>query len=88
MPNLKAAKKHVRQTKKQTDRNKGIKSELRTEKKKLLSLIADKDKDNSEKLLKKVSSKYDTAAKKKIIHKKNADRNKSRLSKKVASLAK
>ena len=88
MPNLKAAKKHVRQTKKQTDRNKGIKSELRTEKKKLLELITDKDKEKSEVLLKKVSSKYDMAAKKKIIHKKNADRNKSRLSKKVASIAK
>ncbi|MCK5706107.1 MAG: 30S ribosomal protein S20 [Candidatus Aureabacteria bacterium] len=88
MPNLKASKKHVRQTKKQTERNKGIKSELRTEKKKLLELISSKDKEKSEILLKKVSSKFDTAAKKNILHKKNADRNKSRLSKKVSALAK
>ena len=87
MPNLKAAKKHVRQAEWRTERNTGLKSELKTLKKRLLVSISSGNKEESKELFKKVSSKYDMAAKKKIIHKKNADRNKSRLSKKVASLA-
>lgn len=88
MPNLKAAKKHVRQAEWRTERNRGIKSELRTLKKKLLITIDKGSKEESEVLFKKVSSTYDVAAKKKIIHKKTADRNKSRLSKRVLKLAK
>ena len=88
MPNLDAAKKHVRQTGWRTERNKAIKSELKTLKKKLLVKIAKENKEESEELLKKVSSKYDMAAKKKVIHKKNADRNKSKLSKKTAAISK
>ncbi|MBN1522002.1 MAG: 30S ribosomal protein S20 [Candidatus Aureabacteria bacterium] len=88
MPNLKAAKKHIRQTSWRTERNTGIKKELRTLKKSLLLSIAAGEKDKAAGLLKKVASKYDMAAKKKIIHQKNADRNKSRLSQKVYSLTK
>ena len=88
MPNLKAAKKHMRQTERRTERNTAIKKELRTLKKRLLKKIETGEKENIEDLFRQVSSKYDMAAKKKVIHKKNADRNKSRLSKKVAAVIK
>ncbi len=88
MPNLKAAKKHVRQTKKRTERNKRIKHELKTLKKKLMKMIESGDKEKASEMFRVVVSKLDMAAKKKVIHKRNADRNKSKLAKKVNVLAK
>ena len=88
MPNLSASKKSVRQNEGRTVRNRNIKSELKTLKKKLLNLVESKDKEKAQGLLKTVSSKFDMAAKKNVIHKKNSDRNKSRLSKKVSGLSK
>jgi len=88
MPNLKAAKKHVRQTKKRTERNRRIKNELKTLKKKLMRAIKEGDKESSIEIYKKVVSKLDMAAKKKVIHKGNADRNKSRLAKKINAMVK
>jgi small subunit ribosomal protein S20 len=88
MPNLDAGRKHVRQTVRRTERNRALTHELKSLKKKLLALIDSKEKEKAVELFKTVISKFDMAAKKDIIHKKNADRNKSRLNKKISAIAK
>jgi len=83
MANKPAAKKSIRQDKKRQLRNLAIKSELKTLIKRLNSLISAKKADEAKKLLVKVMSKLDKAAKKGIIKRHNADRKKSRLSSKL-----
>jgi len=83
MANIPAAKKSIRQDKKRRLRNLAIKSELKTLIKRLNDLISTEKTDEAKKLLVKVMSKLDKAAKKGIIKRHNADRKKSRLSSKI-----
>jgi len=83
MANIPAAKKSIRQDKKRRLRNLAIKSELKTLIKRLNDLISTEKTDEAKKLLVKVMSKLDKAAKKGIIKRHNADRKKSRLSSKL-----
>ena len=86
MPNLKAAKKSVKQDKKRRLHNAAIISELKTFIKKLNSLIALDKADEAADMLSKLMSKLDKAAKKGLIKRHSADRKKSRLAVKVAKL--
>ena len=79
MPNTKNVKKRVAKTVRRTIRNKSRKSEIKTYEKKFRSEVEGSDLESAEKLLNKVTSLYDKAAKSKIIHQNRAHRKKSRL---------
>lgn len=76
MPNTRSAKKRLRQNDKRRLRNKSQKSFLKTITKKIKEAEA---KGEAEEFLKKAYKAYDKAVSKGIIHKNNAARHKSRL---------
>ena len=76
MPIHKSAKKRLRQNKKANIQNRSIKSEIKTFVKKVEASFDEKD-------LKKTVSLLDKAARKRVIHKNQASRVKSRLTKLV-----
>jgi small subunit ribosomal protein S20 len=82
MPNLRSAKKRLRQNKKRRLRNKSVKSHLKTVSKKVKDA---KEKGDALVLLKEAYKAYDMAVSKGVIHKNNAARHKSRLTKLVNS---
>ncbi|WP_350281905.1 30S ribosomal protein S20 [Nitrosomonas sp.] len=80
MANTAQAKKRVRQTAKQRERNFGLRSKLRTAIKSVRKAIAAGDKNVAETVFRKTVSVIDSIASKGIIHKNKASRHKSRLS--------
>lgn len=76
MPVHKSAKKRLRQSKKANIQNRSIKSEIKTLIKKVEASFDEKD-------LKRTFSLLDKAARKRVIHKNQASRVKSRLTKLV-----
>lgn len=79
MPKLRSALKRLRVDKKRRLRNLRIKQELKKAIKKFQALLSAKNIEEAKAVLKKVYSRLDKAAKKKIVHPKTADRKKSRL---------
>lgn len=84
MPKLKSAKKRLRTTAKAHERNRAIRSRLRTAIKKVRSAP---DKTTAESALQSAISVVDKTARKGIIHKNTAARYKSRLSHFVENIA-
>jgi small subunit ribosomal protein S20 len=82
----KSAEKRDRQNKKNRERNVAAKSAIKTKIKSVIKSVEDKDKENSIKALKVVTPALAKAASKGLIHKKNASRKISRLTKKVNAL--
>ena len=80
MPNIKSAKKRVLVTEKKNAKNAAQKSALRTSIKKAKVAIAENN-ENAANAVKVASVDLDKAASKGLIHKKTADRKKSRLAK-------
>lgn len=78
MPNIKSAKKRVKLIKKQTLRNKAVKSNLKTVLKKADNAILESA-DNKEAMFRLAIKKIDQAASKGILHKNCASRKKSKL---------
>ena len=87
MANLPAAKKSIRADKKKQQRNKAVKSTLKTLIKKLNGLIGQKKQKEASELLREVMSALDKAAKIGVIKKNTASRNKARLSTKIAKIS-
>jgi small subunit ribosomal protein S20 len=83
MANIKSQIKRNRQTVKRAERNKAVRSELKTRTKNALKAI-DEGADDAAALTKAAVKRIDTAATKGVIHKNAAARRKSRLMKKVA----
>jgi len=83
-----SAEKRDRQNKKRKIRNTAIKSETKTEIKKVLAAVDEQDRDSSEKTLKSAIRVIKKAASKGVYHKNNASRKVSRLTKKVNALKK
>ncbi len=84
MPIKKSAFKRLRQDKKKHLRNKAVISELRTLVKKARTLITAKKTQEADTLLKKLESRLNKAAKRKVIKKENASRRISRLRKQLS----
>jgi len=78
--------KRLKQSRKKRARNVAAKRTLKTLTKKLLELIKEKKIEDAKTHLKKLISTYAITAKRGIIHKKNASRHISRLTKKVNTL--
>jgi len=80
MPIKHAALKQIRKDRKRRTRNQAVHSELKTLTKRLVSLLAAQQIDEARALIRSLTSKYDRAASKGIIHRNTAARYKSRLS--------
>lgn len=87
MPNIKSAKKRVRQTLKRTLRNRVRRERLRKALKTFRSTLEKGDTAQTADALKRVSKAVDKAGKKGILHKNAVNRKKSRLAKAAARAA-
>ncbi|MBM4056213.1 MAG: 30S ribosomal protein S20 [Planctomycetes bacterium] len=86
MPTLNSAKKRLRQNIKRNLRNKSRKTTLKTQVKKFLTAIQNKDIQTAETEYRLTVKKMDKSATKGILHKNNASRKKSRYAKKLTDL--
>ena len=80
MANIKSQKKRILTNAKAADRNKAVKSELKTRSKNALKAVGT---DDAEEAMRLAVKRIDMAASKGVIHKNQADRRKSRLMKKI-----
>ncbi len=87
MANIKSAKKRILVNQTKADRNKAIKSGVKTAIKKVYVAIDSKDADAAKAALLEATTTIDKAASKGIYHKKNASRKVSRLNKAVNGMA-
>lgn len=86
MANIKSKIKRIGTNEKSRVRNVAVKSELRTQVRKVRQAIAAGDKTTAQTALKTASTKLDKAASKGVIHENQAANRKSALSKQVAAL--
>ena len=86
MANLSSSKKMVRKITKRTERNKSLRTNLRTYIRRFEEAIASGETNEAQKVFNIVEPKLMKLAQKGIVHKKNASRKISRLSKKLKSL--
>ncbi|MGO2659411.1 30S ribosomal protein S20 [Mycetocola reblochoni] len=86
MANIKSQIKRIGTNRKATERNKAVKSELRTVVRQARAAIASGDKAEAAAKLQHASKKLDKAVSKGVIHQNQAANRKSALAKKVASL--
>lgn len=84
MPTIKSAEKRLRQSEKRRERNKSVKSRIRTQTKKLLSTESP---DEAEELLQELYALLDKAAGKGVIHENKAAREKSKLARHVEEIS-
>lgn len=87
MANHKSAIKRHKQSLVRKERNKTVKSSLKSVTKKVEAAIAEKNTEEAVSTLKTAAVALDKAASKGVIHKNTASRNKSRLTKKVNALS-
>lgn len=87
MANIKSAKKRVLVTRTKTERNKAIKSSVKTATKKVEAAVKANDKEAARAELKSAVSIINKAASKGVYHKNTASRKVARLSKAVDSIA-
>ena len=87
MANIKSAKKRVLVNQKKAERNKSIKSGVKTSIRKVEAAVAAKDKEAAVAALQNAISTIDKAATKGVYHKNTAARKLTRLSKPVNTLA-
>ncbi len=87
MANIKSAKKRILVNRTKAERNKSIKSAVKTSIKKVEAAVAAKDKEAAAAALTVAISTIDKAETKGVYHKNNASRKVSRLSKAVNSIA-
>ncbi len=88
MPNIKSAKKRVKQTEKKRLRNYSRKHDVKSAVKKVLDAVAEKDAAQAEALLREAQAKLARAQSKGVMHKKTASRKLSRVAKQVDAIAK
>ena len=86
MANIKSQIKRIKTNAQRTERNKAVKSELRTWIRKFRAAAESGDKAAAQDALKVASSKLDKAVSKGVIHQNNAANKKSAMAKKAASL--
>lgn len=83
MANIKSAKKRILVTAVRTERNKAMRSRIKTCIKKVEAMVSAKDKDGAALALKEASSQLHKASRKGVYHKNNVARKISRLTKLV-----
>lgn len=86
MPNTASAARRVRNSARRAARNQSTESRLKTLEKKYLEAISGKNKDQAAADLRSTTSALDKAVKVGVIHRRTANRKKSRLATKLAAL--
>jgi small subunit ribosomal protein S20 len=86
LANIKSQLKRIGTNKKAHDRNKAVKSELRTHVRNVRAAVTAGDKDKAAAALAAATKKLDKAASKGVIHKNQAANRKSAIAKQVAGL--
>lgn len=86
MANIKSAKKRIRRTSRQRERNRTLRSRMRSAIKDLRKTVAAGDADAAREMLPQTLGIVDSTARKGVIHANNAARTKSRLTRAVAAL--
>ena len=86
MANIKSQLKRIKTNRTATERNKAVKSELKTWIRKFREAAAAGDADKAKDALKVASTKLDKAASKGVIHRNQAANRKSAMAKRAASL--
>jgi small subunit ribosomal protein S20 len=86
MPNIQSAAKRARQAVKRRQRNRAEKATIHTQRRLFLQAVEEKDKEKSMKAFREFASALDTAVKKGILPKNNANRSKQRASARLAKL--
>lgn len=86
MANIKSQIKRIRTNQKATERNRAVKSELRTAVRQAREAIASGDKDAAELKVRAANRKLDKAVSKGVLHRNNAANRKSALAQKANSL--
>lgn len=86
MPQMKAAEKALRQTKKRTLKNNQIRKNLDYLERNFKKAIIAKDQQKAQEIVKQLVKALDKAAQKQVIKKNNAARKKSRVMKKVRAV--
>lgn len=86
MPHTKSAKKRLRQSHTRRLHNRAIRSELRTQIKKVLKAVKDGDAAVAQDALRLTYKKLDKCAMRKYLHPNTADRYKARLTKRVNAM--
>jgi small subunit ribosomal protein S20 len=86
LANIKSAKKRALTNEKSRLQNKSVKTNLKTTEKQFHAAVAQGDAQQIQQAYKAVAAKFDIAASKGVIHKNAANRKKSRLAKKAASI--
>lgn len=87
MANIKSAKKRILVAQTRADRNKAIKSGVKTAMKKVTAAVETGDKATAQAALVAATSKIESAASKGVYHKNNASRKVSRLAVAVSKMA-
>ncbi|MGN0980041.1 MAG: 30S ribosomal protein S20 [Candidatus Avoscillospira sp.] len=87
MPNIKSAKKRVLLTKVSNERNKAAKSVLKTTLKKFDAALAEGNREQADSAYKAAVKTIDESVKKGILHKNNAARKKSSITRKLNQMA-
>jgi small subunit ribosomal protein S20 len=85
---IKSGIKQHRQSLKRRDRNTIVKSDLKTQVKKITTFIENNDQKAAEDILRETETKLKKAASKGVIHKRTASRKTGRLAKRVSRFAK
>lgn len=83
MPNIKSAKKRVLVNQKKAEQNKAVRSEVKTEIKKVINLVNENKPEEAKAALSAAFAVIDSAASKNVIHANNAANKKAKLAKKV-----
>ncbi len=86
MANIKSQIKRNKTNQKANDRNRAVKSELKTTVRQAREAISSGDKDKAQAALKVATTKLDKAVSKGVLHKNQAANRKSAIAKQVASL--
>ncbi len=86
MPVIKSAIKRAKQNKVRYERNRHYSSHMKSMMKLILDYVKKGETEKATKIMPKVVSSIDTAAKKKLIHKHNAAHKKSRIAKAISSM--
>ena len=87
MAHSRSAKKRIRQNEQRRERNKARRSRTTTTVRRFLEAVAAKDVGLAKDRLKAAFSELDRAAKTRCVHRRNADRRKARLAKKLSGLS-
>ena len=85
MANSKSAAKRARQSERRHEQNKGVKTRVKTYRRKVNEALAAGDKKAAAENLKELASTVDLAAKKGVVHKNRASKTKSEMGRRVAA---